>query len=355
MPENNYDVFLSYHWRDHAHVEAIGRALRDRDLHVFLDRWYLHPGRPWPQELETVMRGCRAVAVCVGPGEMGPWQLREVNMAIERQARECEFPVIPVLLPGSDPVLGFLGQNTWIDLRAKPDDSNLVAILAGAIRGEAPASDGARIQQTVASICPYRGLLYFREEDAPFFFGRDASIKQLVEAVSHNQFVAVVGASGCGKSSVVRAGLIPVVRRDPKTVWEIVTLVPGDRPLHNLAAVLLPLYEPEMTETDRMVETNKLDRALETGKIHLRDVVELVLAKQKGTDRLLLVVDQWEELYTLTPEEVTRRRFIDELLDTSSRVPLSLILTLRGDFVGHALAYRPLSDRLQGAQINLLP
>ena len=69
MPENNYDVFLSYHWRDHAYVEGIARALRDRNLHVFLDRWYLHPGRPWTQELETVMRGCRAVAVCIGPGE----------------------------------------------------------------------------------------------------------------------------------------------------------------------------------------------------------------------------------------------------------------------------------------------
>ena len=236
------------------------------------------------------------------------------------------------------------------------DDSNLIAILSGAIRGEATASDATEsIQQTVATICPYRGLLYFREEDAPFFFGRDAAIKQLVEAVTQNQFVAVVGASGCGKSSVARAGLIPALRRDAKTVWEIVTLVPGDRPLHTLAAILLPLLEPEMTETDRMAETNKLVRALETGDVHLRDVVERILAKQKGTDRLLLVTDQWEELYTLTPEEVTRRRFIDALLEASSHVPLSLVLTLRGDFVGHALAYRPLSDRLQGVQINLGP
>jgi len=61
--------------------------------------------------------------VCVGSGEMGPWQQREVNMALERQAREREFPVIPVLLPGADPILGFVSQNTWIDLRAKPDYS----------------------------------------------------------------------------------------------------------------------------------------------------------------------------------------------------------------------------------------
>ena len=54
---------------------------------------------------------------------MGPWQQREVNMALERQAREREFPVIPVLLPGADPIFGILSQNTSIDLRAKPDYS----------------------------------------------------------------------------------------------------------------------------------------------------------------------------------------------------------------------------------------
>src|SRR6266705_1978053 len=154
MSQNNYDVFLSYHRRDHTHVESVARALRDRDLHVFLDRWYLRPGLPWLQELETVMRGCRAVAVCVGPGEMGSWQHREKNMALERQAREPQFPVIPVLLPGADAVLGFLGQNTWIDLRVKPDDPNLIDSLSRAIRREPPGPDAReRIQQTLVTYC----------------------------------------------------------------------------------------------------------------------------------------------------------------------------------------------------------
>ena len=83
---------------------------------------------------ENVVRSCGAVAVCIGPGEMGPWQQRETNMALERQAREREFPVIPVLLPGAEPVLGFLNQNTSIDFRSGPSDSDLIGILAGAIR-----------------------------------------------------------------------------------------------------------------------------------------------------------------------------------------------------------------------------
>jgi len=80
-----YDAFLSYHWRDRAQVEELARNLGDRGLRVFLDRWYLIPGLPWPQRLETALRDCRAVVVSVGAGEMGPWQQREAYVALERQ------------------------------------------------------------------------------------------------------------------------------------------------------------------------------------------------------------------------------------------------------------------------------
>jgi WD40 repeat protein len=353
---NLYDVFLSYHWRDHERAEALARWLLGKGLSVFLDRWYLVPGRPWPQALEQILRACRAVAVCVGPGEMGPWQQREVNLALERQSTDPSFPVIPVLLPGANPVLGFLRQNTWVDLRNRPDDPGLLEIIALAICRKPPgAALQERINATLAAICPYRGLLYFREEDEPFFCGRETSVEQVIAAVKRNSFTAVVGASGCGKSSLVRAGLNPALRRERTSVWEIATLVPGDLPLHALAAALLPLLEPQMTETDRLAEINKLAHHLGQGEISLRDVVRRALDKQPGTHRLLLVADQWEELYTLTQDDAARCRFIDELLDATADSPLSVVLTLRGDFVGRALGYRQLSDRLQGAQINVGP
>jgi type II secretory pathway predicted ATPase ExeA len=210
-----------------------------------------------------------------------------------------------------------------------------------------------------ASICPYRGLLHFREEDAPFFFGRESAIDELSKAVARIPLVAVVGASGSGKSSVVRAGLIPRLRRDKDTLWEIATLVPDDEPLKSLAAAIVPLLDPSLSVVDRLSQTNKLAVGFASNepekRIHLRDVVKQLLRSQTGTQRLLLVGDQWEELYTLTKDDTQRRRFVDELLDATSRAPLSVVLTLRGDFVGKALAYRPLSDRLQGAQVNLGP
>jgi TIR domain/AAA ATPase domain len=355
--ESSYDLFLSYNSADHGVVEDVARKLRDAGLAPFLDRWYLTPGARWRPKLEQTLSACKAVAIFMGPGEMGSWQQREVDVALDLQSRSPNLPVIPVLLPGCEPPLGFLRQLTWVDLRTQTLDRG-IAILGKAARGESPGPDVQRDLDSVrASICPYRGLLHFREEDAPFFFGREVAIDKLASAVQRQPFVAVAGASGSGKSSVVRAGLVPRLRSDRRTVWETVILVPTDQPLKALARALLPLLEPTIGEVDRLAQAAKLAEHLRSGTISLYDIVGRVLEKQSGTDRLLIVIDQFEELYTLTSDEEVRRRFLNELLEASSRAAskANVALTLRGDFVGKALAYRPLSDRLQDAQINLGP
>jgi hypothetical protein len=81
------DVFLSYHWRDHAAVEAQAQRLRDAGLLVFFDRWYLTPGINWVRTLEATLARCRAVAICTG-SEMGPWQQREADAAVDRQVKD---------------------------------------------------------------------------------------------------------------------------------------------------------------------------------------------------------------------------------------------------------------------------
>ena len=177
----SFDVFPSYHWRDHAQVEALARQLREQNLTVFLDRWYLTPGQSWLRALEATLTNCRAVAVCLGQGEMGPWQQREQYLALERQVaaerQGQQFPVIPILLPGAEPPLGFLSQHTWVDFRERVDDPVLLHTLVNAIHGRPPGPDALEtVRNTLAALCPYRGLLYFREEDAPFFFGREAAI-----------------------------------------------------------------------------------------------------------------------------------------------------------------------------------
>jgi hypothetical protein len=248
-----FDVFLSYSHADRDAVERLGRALRDRGLTVFIDRWYLVAGQSWPETLEKHLSDCRAVAVCIGASGMGAWQQREHYKALDRQAHQPGFPVIPVLLPGAvDPALGFLGLNTWVDLRQGPEDGVTIEILARAARGLPPGDQAALAAGPRGAICPYRGLLPFREEDAAFFIGREAFTTTLIEKVRSSNLVAVVGASGSGKSSVVRAGLAPALRRGADNhVWEILILTPGPTPLHALLALLSPPPE-DMSRAARL-------------------------------------------------------------------------------------------------------
>jgi hypothetical protein len=134
-------------------------------------------------------------------------------------------------------------------------------------------------------------------------------------------------------------------------------MVPTGRPLNSLANALAPLLWPDLEdEVDRREKANEKATSLTKGTLSLRDLVEIVLDKQPGTQRLLLVVDQWEELYTLCQDDRVIRSFADQLLDASQAAPTSVIFTCRADFYGHALGYRPLVDRIQDrAHISLGP
>jgi len=356
--ERRYDVFLSYNSRDGAFVEALAQRLRAAGLTPFLNRWYMTPGRLWPQELEQSLGRSQACAVLLGPYGLGAWQMREMYAALDRQTREPAFSVIPVLLPNwSGVVPTFLNLNTWVDLRQGVDDQAALYRLRQAIRGEPPGPEVA--EMVAAIVCPYRGLSAFQEADAAFFFGREACTARLVEAVGRTPFVAVVGASGSGKSSLVRAGLLPALRQNRlpgSSTWEFALFSPWQSPLSQLAAPLVTLLEPEMSEVDRLAETRKLADYLREGRISLAEVVRRILEKQPGTGRLVLVADQFEELFTLCRDEAERQRFLDELLvvaDDQNRA--TVLLTLRADFYGQALSYRPLGERVDAGLVNVLP
>jgi WD40 repeat protein len=351
-----FDVFVSYSRADQDAVERLGRALRARGLTVFVDRWYLVAGQSWPETLEQHLRDCRAVAVCIGASGLGAWQQREHYKALDRQAHEPGFPVIPVLLPGVvDPALGFLGLNTWVDLRQGLEDGVSIEILARAVRGLPPGDDAALAPDPRAAICPYRGLLPFREEDASFFVGREDFTATLIAKVRRSSLVAVVGASGSGKSSVVRAGLVPALRRDANNhVWDVLTLTPGPTPLHALLAALSPPPE-EMSRAARLARIEGDVVLLREHGLTIDAFTRDIISEQPGTDRLLLVVDQWEELYTQAKSMDDRQRFLDMILQATADGSATVVLTLRGDFYGRALEDRVLADRLQNAVVNLGP
>jgi hypothetical protein len=162
--------------------------------------------------------------------------------------------------------------------------------------------------------CPYLGLAAFKEEDAAKFFGREFVTRQLVSTVNKKPFIAVVGASGSGKSSVVFAGLIPQLKQDKKRDWLIVDFRPGNNPFESLAIGLLQRLPviPTNVETRYIasLQTNswvndkselnqnrltelELEVELRSGKKSLENIVEpFIIGNQKLN--LAIIIDQFE-------------------------------------------------------------
>src|SRR5205823_14556850 len=165
-----------------------------------------------------------------------------------------------------------------------------------------------------------------------------------VIALGEHRLVAVVGPSGIGKSSVVKAGLLPALRSGAlpgSDRWVLSDMFPGSYPFEELSAALLRVA---VERPDDLVEELARD------ELGMRRVAKRVLPQ--GTE-LLLVVDQFEELFTLTADEQTRRAFLDGLIalagDPRSRV--RVVLTLRADFLDHPLRYPEFGELLRAGMV----
>ncbi|KUM95145.1 hypothetical protein AQI88_18210 [Streptomyces cellostaticus] len=233
---------------------------------------------------------------------------------------------------------GFSGSPVWDD-----ELGGVVGMITVAEAGEPPASylipagtllaaqPGLRALALPPS--PFRGLAAFREADADLFHGRAAESTELADQVTGQRRTCLVGPSGCGKSSLALAGVVPRLRAGGFAV-AVLRPASGSGPAAALAAALLPLLEPDFSETARLAVLPKVTALLTNGS--LPDVVAGVLRRQ-GRDRLLIVVDQLEEAFGAGPElagEVATLLFGDRLPE-----PVHVLATLRADFLEAVLAH----------------
>ena len=368
MGSGGYDVFLSYARSDAAAAAELNGWLNEQGLGAFFDRGAFRPGLRWVPALEDAIGRSKAVAILIGPHGIGNTQQYERELALIRQTADNTFPVIPVLMPGCDsPPTGFLQLLTWVDLskgKSVRDQPESLEALRAALRGETVAPSPVR-----GSICPYRGLEPFREEDAAFFCGRDDAIRELAARVQEHAFVAVVGPSGSGKSSLVFAGLMPALRRQGRTaMWDVVMLRPGKSPLRALAEAFgTPPENAGEFEIDVWLE--KEAGFLRSGDVNMlaRAVERRLDSTPEKPDRLLIYVDQWEELYAMAPPPEDKERLAHhsaevekfiELLVAATSEPGSranVVMTVRADFYNPLIRNSLLAALLPKQQVNIPP
>jgi WD40 repeat protein/serine/threonine protein kinase len=207
------------------------------------------------------------------------------------------------------------------------------------------------LEEQLAPANPYKGLRPFEEADADTFFGRESLVEQLLKHIRENCFLALVGPSGSGKSSVIKAGVIPAIRRGAikgaeSEQWFIATMVPGPHPIQELTEALLSIatdnssvaFDPEFEDE------NSLSR------------ISQQLYEDTHTN-VLLFIDQFEEAFTLVENESERRYFLNNIADAVNNPDSKLwvILTLRADLYDRPLMVADIGQLMRQFTEVILP
>jgi len=204
---------------------------------------------------------------------------------------------------------------------------------------------------------PFKGLQFFDEKDANTFFGRETLITELIQHLHIHRFLAVVGPSGSGKSSVVRAGLIPVLKgskelwdgaRPPKDSnrWLVQVITPTAQPLEALAASLTREVE-SVTAMDRLIK----DLTESSRSLHLYTYKMLQQADRSSNNHLFLFVDQFEEVFTLCRDDQVQRAFVENLMTAAQPDGVTtVVISLRADFYAYCAKFDSLRRALERQQ-----
>jgi DNA-binding SARP family transcriptional activator/WD40 repeat protein len=191
---------------------------------------------------------------------------------------------------------------------------------------------------------PYRGLEPFEQADADDFFGRDRSVAEMVDILRHETLLIVLGPSGIGKSSAVKAGLLPALTAGAvpgSETWLMTELVPGREPFENLAAALERVASVELADV--------------VGKLMSQPLGALVDEAAPGNRGVLIVIDQLEELFTQTVDDAARRCFLRMLVDVANAPGsnVRVVATLRADYLDRPLSHPGVEEAIQGRTVVL--
>ncbi len=340
MPKRK-GLFLSHSKEDNAFVHALDEKLRDWGHDTFLDFHGIPGGARWEEEIYGALRKSAAFLLCATPSSMdSAWVFAEIILA-----RFGGIPVIPLIVRPCD-LPEFLGDTQHI-----PFHSDLEAAyekLRDALTALGPTPEGGSWEPDKP---PFPGLMALDEEHSAVFFGRESEVHQTIETlrptVRRRRFLALVGASGCGKSSLLRAGVIPRLRAGAIAGSErwcyLQPIAPRRAPFRSLATSL--------READSSLGlVQEIEDRLREPEGVLKEILNIRLSEGAS---VALTIDQFEEIERLTPRDEADLflRRLREALDDPDH-PLIVLAALRSDFITACLQFDPLSSLLrEGTQV----
>jgi WD40 repeat protein len=304
---------------------------------------------------------------------------REYETAYE--SLESQYSVFTnALLSGLDPnrvAAGIVTNHSltdWVNHTLKGEiqqplfeSSGSEIVLTRSSNGQSSSLHSSQSIQSNPSqaVCPYRGLEFFDESDAEYFFGREDLVAQLGKKLAETRFLTITGASSSGKSSLLRAGLLAQLKRNQqkgKTPWKIRLMTPTEHPLKSLAAAFI---DPELSDLERAEQLRRAETFLQEGQVGLAQLVRASLSTgttvlpTEQRPQFLLVIDQFEEAFTLSQgsqAERERQEFFDCLTGAIEiEDALSIVIALRSDFTNKCSLYEGLFEKISQQQIRVAP
>jgi hypothetical protein len=352
------DFFVSFNSADRAWATWIAWTLEENGYSVIFQDWDFRGN--FVLEMDRAHRETRRTVAVLSPDYLTSrfaqpeWAARfaqdatsEHDLLIPVRVRSCKLEgllaqVVYVDFVGCDEVMAKKRLlNRVSGIRTKPEEPPLWP--PGA------ANHKVVIERPVFP-CPYPGLAPFRTDQAPFFFGRKRETEELINRLRRSDclFLAVVGASGTGKSSLIYAGLVPRLHAgdaiDGSDTWCVKSFKPGSLGENPFLALATYGLEPLLPQYNG--RANDLAGELARSPASITGFVDQALAGASPSGELVWFVDQFEELFTQAKEEY-RSGFVDLLAEAVCHPRVRVLTTLREEFQSHALKYSKLAALLQ--------
>ncbi len=339
-------IFISHNSKDGQIAAEIKKRLDQQYQSIFLDfdpQDGIPAGRNWERELYRQLLACQAVLVLCSQHSMSSkWCFAEVTQARALGKSVFSLKIAPCTIDS------ILQQEQMIDFTVDREDG-FVRLWRGLAEVGLDPQDSFRLPPNRS---PYPGLTAFAEEDAAVFFGRESAIQQLTELLTRLQrfqksrFVLLLGASGSGKSSLARAGVLPRLKKNPAAWLVVDSFRPRDQPGHEFALALSRTFDRLGEKRDWRSLRDELERAARDSDLGpLQDIAYDLRAASKASDASIVVtIDQLEELLSRSPDDPSHRfsTLLHRAIESAGS-PFLILGLLRSDFLPEFQSQEPWS------------